>query len=314
MSIVTPDARDRIDAYGDAEEDDLYFELLREASAERPDDFPWKFEPVHGFFEQSALETDDSLFNYLCQDFGIKEAWPRLMSKLDDLNQTSPDDVCYKMIFLARHGQGWHNVATAKYLKEDWMEKWRFLGTDGEITWGPDAKLTPLGEMQAAENCHEWRRQLSRGAPIPTKFYVSPLLRSIKTLQLSWEGIDIPSPMVCEKLRETIGVHLCHQKSPRSVVQKSFSFLQYPHGFDDEDVLAQFYDTDRERLHQQFLRVNEALQYIFDDCREENDSIVSITSHAGTIRSAITVIGHRKFTIPTGGMIPMVVKGTRIKK
>lgn len=313
MSIIIPDARDRIDAYGDVEEDALYFELLKKSSAERPGDFQWDFAPVHGFFEQSAMETDDSLFDYLTQDFGITESWPCLLSKLDDLNRSAPDNVHFKMLYFARHGQGWHNVASGKYLKEEWMEKWRFLGTDGEITWGPDAKLTPLGVRQAAENCREWHHQLSRGAPIPSRFYVSPLLRSIETLRLSWEGIDIPSPMVCEKLRETIGVHLCHQKTPRSTVQKSYPFLQYPDDFDEEDALAQMYSINRERLHQQFLRVNEALQYIFDDC-DKNDSVVSITSHAGTIRSAVTVIGHRKFTIPTGGMIPMVVKGTRSDK
>lgn len=36
-------------------------------------------------------------------------------------------------------------------------EKWRFLGTDGELTWGPDAGLTELGIRQAKENNMVWK-------------------------------------------------------------------------------------------------------------------------------------------------------------
>lgn len=73
------------------------------------------------------------------------------MADLQQLNRDSPDNEIYKLIFLARHGQAKSNVASQKYSKEEWMRKWRFLGTDGELTWGPDADLTELGLKQAAE-------------------------------------------------------------------------------------------------------------------------------------------------------------------
>ena len=97
----------------------------------------------------------------------------KIVADLQQLNRDSPDNEIYKLIFLARHGQAKSNVASQKYSKEEWMRKWRFLGTDGELTWGPDADLTELGLKQAAENHQCWKQQLLEGAPYPKRFYVS---------------------------------------------------------------------------------------------------------------------------------------------
>lgn len=306
MSLLIPDARDHIDAHADLDQDELYEKLLEETKQQFPHQYQWQFAPVDGFFKQSLLQTDDMQFNYT-DDFGVLKPWDEVTSELHRLNQAS-ENIQYKLLFLARHGQGWHNIASQKYPKHEWMSKWRFLGTDGELTWGPDANLTDLGIKQAQENNVAWTKQLENGAPLPSRFLVSPLQRSIHTLKHTWHDKNYPRPLVVENLRETIGIHLCHQRSPKSIIQKQFDFLDFEDSFTEQDILAQKYSVKREELNQQFLRINGVLQSIFTDC---DDNIILITSHAGTIRSFITVIGHRKFTIPTGGMIPIVVRGER---
>ncbi|KAK6456858.1 phosphomutase [Scheffersomyces xylosifermentans] len=314
MSLLVPNVRDHADAHEDLDQDELYYESrdkLKNSSTSKanfPSPLPWDFEPVRGFFRQTSEETNDMAFNYASEDFGILKPWDQIIDELASLNSTAPENVQYKLLFLARHGQGWHNIASQRYPKEEWFSKWRYLGTDGEVTWGPDAKLTDLGKAQAKENCQVWSSQLSKGAPLPSKFYVSPLSRSIDTLQLTWEGKPIPRPLVIEDLRETIGIHLCHQRLSKSQLEKNYPQLDFDSDFPGTDELAEKYSKTREALHEQFLRVDGVLQRLFD---QDDGSVISITSHAGTIRSFITVIGHRKFTIPTGGMIPIVVKGTR---
>lgn len=300
MSLLVPSIRDRIDAHGDLDEDSIYQQKLKNVSQE------WEFSPVDQFFSQSNDDTNDMEFNYTTANFGVLGLWDATLKNLKLLNESSTG--VYKLFFLARHGEGWHNWISGKYSKEEWMSKWRFLGTDGEIEWGPDAKLTPKGIDQAKENRDCWNDQISKGAPIPKKFYVSPLLRSLDTMKYTWESQVIPTPMVLENLRETIGVHLCHTRSPKSDIQKRFPNVEFEPGFTENDELADKYSQTREELNEQFLRLNGVLQEIFSN---DDEDVISITSHAGTIRSLITVIGHRKFTICTGGMIPIVVRGVR---
>ena len=73
-------------------------------------------------------------------------------------------------------------------------------------------------------------------------------------------------------------------------------------------------------MPEQSLRLNGYLQDLFEqDCKSGKvdkklavDNIfISTTSHSGTIRSVINVVGHRNFTVSTGGMLPIVVKATR---
>lgn len=39
--------------------------------------------------------------------------WQKLKAHVDDLNKKSPQVSSYKLLFLARHGEGWHNRAEA---------------------------------------------------------------------------------------------------------------------------------------------------------------------------------------------------------
>lgn len=113
------------------------------------------------------------------------------------------------MIFLGRHGQGWHNVAESKYGTEAWDVSqvfwykkvvpfsrlfqcyWSMLdGADGMV-WA-DANLTALGQTQALDVHKLWKSQLPHRIPVPETFYVSPLSRAIETADLTFKALRLP--------------------------------------------------------------------------------------------------------------------------
>lgn len=319
MSLLTPTQNDYEDAHGASEQVPI-FEQKRDAlRANKP---YWKFETVTGFFRQDDPSTDDLVFNYATADFGRLKLWSTIVRELEELNRDAPSNVAYKLIFNARHGQGYHNAAVQKYGTDEWNRKWHNMTGDGEIVWGPDPMLTDLGINQAKENNAAWKKQIADGAPVPSKFYVSPLQRSCHTLVYTWDGIKPleTQPKVLEILRETIGVNLCDKRLPKSKVDERFS----KHGFNTDDLSEEddlYTVHTRETLWEQSLRVDEFLQGLFDEDLDGNTvdkkksvahTFVLTTTHAGTIRGFITALGHRQFTISTGGMIPCVVKATRV--
>lgn len=324
MSLLIPTIDDYTDAHGHPELTFAYqqvYDSIKDTKIDGKYKYPWEFEVVEGMFKQSDPATDDLKFNYTLEDFGVISDWQDICQKLKNLNDNCKSNEMYKLIFFARHGQGFHNVIVEKYGMEEWHRKWHCMETDGEIIFGPDPTLTTLGIKQAMENNAAWKQQLAKGAPLPSKFYVSPLQRSCKTLQLTWDG-GIPQsirPQIVESLRETIGINMCDKRSTKTVIKERFADFEIEDSMSEEDTL--FTTTYRETLPEHSLRVNEFLQKLFDeDINSENQvdknlakdhEIIFTTSHAGTIRAFITVLNHRKFTISTGGMIPIVVKGTR---
>lgn len=47
----------------------------------------------------------------------------------------------YKVVYLARHGEGYHNTAERKYGSEQWNCRWAMLNGDGVMTWVRDSKM-----------------------------------------------------------------------------------------------------------------------------------------------------------------------------
>lgn len=128
----------------------------------------------------------------------------------------SPSDVQHKVIFIARHGQGFHNLAESKYGTTMWDCYWSEKMTDGQLVWGPDARLSALGKDEAQQAAKAWTRELAHHAPLPELFILSPLSRAIETMLITgvWkhaanhsEYNDKPQPkiIVAEKWRENIG-------------------------------------------------------------------------------------------------------------
>lgn len=272
----------------------------------------WKFSIVPGQFCQSLDETNDQDFDYLTQHFGVVGSWEDTVQKLHALNNASDDKTAYKILFLARHGQGFHNVAHDMYGDDAWNSHWSKLNGNGDIVWGPDPELTELGIQQARDNREQWKKEVANGCPVPTKFFVSPLRRSVDTLIYTWESISDTRtlhPLIMENLRETTGVHTCDKRSTRSEIAEKYEprgFVIEP-GFSEKDVL---YRPDyRETVGEHAIRVNRAFQQIFTSTP---DPVLSLTSHSGTIRAQLLVLGHRSFAVGTGGIIPVFVKAERI--
>lgn len=189
---------------------------------------------------------------------------------------------------------------------------------DGTLVWGPDAKLTELGIQQAKDNNKAWKEQIEKGVPLPQVYYASPFTRALDTMQYTWQDIKkregVKPPLVLEDLREDIGVHTCDKRETRSFTQNRFPTVVIEDGFTEQDEL---WKPDYRETHAEHdERTRRFLDFLFGlDFDSDDDSYhtyVSVTSHSGTTNSFLNVIGHRPFQLPTGGMIPVVVKATRV--
>ncbi|CAI5756880.1 unnamed protein product [Candida verbasci] len=323
-SLLIPTESDYIDAHGDTKPEEQFRETWNKLRLEKDANgnykYPWDFEVVQGFFKQSDDSTDDRVFNYALDHMGRLKSWKEIVSDLEKLNSEAPDNVEYKLLILARHGEGWHNRVVNKHGLEAWDNKYHALTTDGEITYAPDPELTDIGIKQAQENRDLWKKEIELGAPIPSKFFVSPLQRSSNTLVITWQDLKPKDkqPIVVEKIRETIGKNLCDKRSSKTIIDQRFGKYGFKtDGIVEEDI---YFGDERESMTHQSMRINEFLQDLFEsDCKNgkvdknlaKENIAISTTSHAGTIRCFINVLNHRKFTISTGGMIPIVCRGTR---
>jgi broad specificity phosphatase PhoE len=128
------------------------------------------------------------------------------VKQVNALNDTSDSYTAYKLLFLARHGEGVHNLAEALYGTPAWNSYWSHLNGDGNLVWGPDPKLTLKGEMQASAANLAWKQEMKDAVPIPQSFYSSPLQRASNTLEITWKDIQLSRgilPLIVEDLRET---------------------------------------------------------------------------------------------------------------
>lgn len=222
-----------------------------------------EFTIVRGWFVYAETAHNPHHFAAVGNNFGLEDgkswaALTELLTAANDSNAKSGSSVRYKLIYAARHGEGYHNVAEAKYSTAEWDAKWALLTGDDEITWGPDPELTPLGESQARDVNQAWRKQLEAAqaqldhAPLPTRLFSSPFKRSCRTLQLSYEGIllppgttppnapagtkPVPKPYIKEDLREQYGDdHEAVHRSPKSTIARNFPDYEIEEGFTEDD-------------------------------------------------------------------------------
>lgn len=328
--LIQVNTNDQIDSYVPDEERALYEVELAKLQPE------WSFSIVPGFFKQSSPETDDLTYNPLADHFGLVDGltWPAAVEKLQELNRTvaDPSRERYKLLFSARHGQGYHNLAVEVFGLEEWDNHYSHLNgavtPDGEkLVWGPDPFLTTRGEQQAKLMHESFHKEITQhGCPVPSRLFSSPFTRAAQTLCITMDGICVRNdaedaskpllakerlhPIVKEDLRETIGEHTCDKRSDRGTFEKrmhGWGFV-FEDGFVNDDI---YYKSDwREPFHKQALRANGFLQDLFSD-DFATDEIVYCASHSGEIKSLIAVTGHRRYTVPTAGMVPLLVKAVR---
>lgn len=141
---------------------------------------------------------------------------------------------------------------------------------------------------------------------LPEAFYVSPLSRAVRTAEVSFTDLVGEREfrlIVKEGLREGIGIHTCDRRSSKREIREAFPKVEIEKGFEEEDPL---WSPDlREPGTAQTVRLRGLLDDVFT---HEGSILISMTSHGGTIQSILRAVGHREFGVPTGGLIPVLVK------
>jgi hypothetical protein len=116
------------------------------------------------------------------------------------------------------------------------------------------------------------------------------------------------APYIKELLREALGVHTCDRRSTKSYIAKTFPHVTFEPGFSEKDALweADYREPSSARRYR--------LARFLDDLFGEDPKVfLSLTSHSGAIGSILEVVGHRRFALETGGVIPVVVKAVRVE-
>ncbi|KAF9226834.1 phosphoglycerate mutase-like protein [Gyrodon lividus] len=279
------------------------------------------YETVPGFFAQDnhgLVQERQSHYEAstgkILPRFGLiderQDRWTKFSAEIEQLNQAAAPGVQYKVIFLGRHGQGVHNVAEAKYGTEAghrwaWDRYWSKLNGDGELVWGPDPQLTQLGVQQAKEARLEWEKEGLFDIPSPEKLYTSPLTRAIRTNQITFDDSLVPGlkTTIVENIREHNGVHTCDKRRKRSEIHEEFPETLFEEGFTEEDLL---WEPDHRETHADIdRRARNVLDMIFDNDEEQ---FISVVTHGGFIGGFLRVCDHRPWILPTGGVLPVVVK------
>lgn len=272
------------------------------------------YETVAGCFVQDKpgpITPGSDFHEALPPRFGLiddsPERWSKLIASIQQLNVDAPSHVRYKLFFLGRHGEGYHNFGWTKYGQKAWDDYWSKLNGDGELIWGPDPELTPVGEGQADEAHVAWKTELQCGLPFPEKLYCSPLSRAIRTNQRSFKDLnpDGRRTTIVENIREEFGIHTCDKRRTRTYIHETFPEYLIEDGFTEEDALWK--PDVRESWDDVDVRAKAVLDMIFENDKEQ---YISITAHSGFINACLRVTDHPLWALPTGGVIPIVVKAT----
>ncbi|KAJ8507323.1 hypothetical protein ONZ45_g10294 [Pleurotus djamor] len=270
------------------------------------------YEAVPGFFIHDIPNV--MVTEAIPPSFGLldtsKDRWETLFKRIANLNHQADPSTSFKLFFLGRHGEGFHNVAEEKYGTPAWDSYWSKLHGDGEIVWGPDAEITSLGALQAEHARAAWQTELPNGLRIPDAMYVSPLSRALRTWEITF-GDDqrfkkAGRPLVMEACREQFGVP-CDQRRSKRFIGSRFRDVVFEHGFTEEDEL--WTPHIREPFEDVTARVKTVIDHVFT---HEQGTFISVTSHSDMINAFLASIGRPSFCLPTGGVLPVVVKGTLV--
>jgi broad specificity phosphatase PhoE len=185
---------------------------------------------------------------------------------------------------------------------------WSRLDGNDEMTWA-DADLTPLGVNQALAANKFWSKTLvEEQIPAPQTYYTSPLQRCLATAHFTFSGLELPianpfKPLVKELLREDIGVHTCDRRSTKSQIKERWPDYDIEDGFSETDLL---WDPDyRESESAHVYRLKLLLDDVFVN---DESTFVSFSSHSGSIAALLKGVGHREFSLQTGGVIPLFLR------
>ncbi|KAF2814671.1 phosphoglycerate mutase family protein [Mytilinidion resinicola] len=287
---------------------------------------------IPGLFLQDSPTTNASTFNFTASNFGLiprrypsdstwpnpspgagkPTQWQRLTHHITSLNTHSPPNVRYALLYLGRHGEGYHNAAEAFYGTPAWNCFWAERDGNGSVVWA-DAEITPTGAQQALAVNVFWKSLIPEGVPLPQSYYTSPLRRCLETANLTFGGLELPrgrefKPTVKEGFREGISAHTCDRRGTRTAIREAYPGYGIEAGFTEVDELWE--KGHAETSGDQDLRSKEVLDEVLGG---DGSTFVSVTSHSGEIASLLRVLGHQEFSLSTGAVIPVLVKVTTLK-
>lgn len=243
---------------------------------------------------------------------GRKTQWQKFANYVNTLNKESGDDVTYKLLWMGRHGEGYHNAAETFYGTPAWNCYWSELEGNGTVRWD-DALLTEAGIAQAEKANKFWKYELeNQRIPAPQSYYSSPLRRCLYTANITFSGLDLPEdrpfvPTIKEFFREGISIHTCDRRSNKTTIAGLVPTWKFEPGFPEQDpywtgVLG-------EDSSSQDARSKIVLDEVFS---EDDNTWLSITAHSGEIASILRTLGHRTFSLSTGQIIPVLVKAQKL--
>lgn len=80
-------------------------------------------------------------------------------------------------------------------------------------------------------------------------------------------------------------------------------------GFEEQDLLWE------PHVREDDLSTDKRMKKLLDDIfSHDSNTFISLTSHSGAISSILRVLGHRKFQLVTGSVIPVLVRADFIGK
>ncbi|KAF3004340.1 hypothetical protein E8E13_009528 [Curvularia kusanoi] len=260
-----------------------------------------KYEVVTGVFAQDSPSTDPNTFNFLTTNFGLlnrtypsdptspdskySTQWQRLNKYIKYLNKEKKTR--YTLLFLGRHGEGFHNAAESYFGTPAWNCYWSERDGNSTTTWA-DAKLTENGIVQAQAVNKFWASLLSEQKITPPQsYYTSPLYRCLDTARLTFASLPLPKkspfvPTVKEFLREGISAHTCDRRSSKTYIHQNFPDYVFEKGFAEQDPYWKALMA--EPSADQDIRSKAVLDDIFT---HDDADVISITSHSGEIGSLL---------------------------
>ncbi|KAF2877169.1 phosphoglycerate mutase family protein [Massariosphaeria phaeospora] len=298
---------------------------LSSTGAAKPRPTYTTYSVVPGIFQQDDPATDAATFNFTAANFGLiardypsdaphdktkKTQWQRLAQHIKTLNKHAPKAERYALLFLGRHGEGYHNAAESYLGTPAWNCYWSELDGNGTHTWA-DAKLTTQGVAQALLVKSFWAHLLkTEKITPPQSFYTSPLWRCLDTARLTFTGLALPphapfTPIIKENFREGISAHTCDRRRPRSAIHAAFPTFRFERNFAETDPYWRALFAEQPQT--QDVRSKVALDDVF---ATDRSTVLSVTSHSGEIASLLRVLGHREFRLATGASLPVLVKVT----
>ncbi|GME79191.1 unnamed protein product [Ambrosiozyma monospora] len=231
-----------------------------------------EYSVIKGFFKQDDDATNVTTFSHM-DNLGLFDnlTWTDIKNQLKEYNDNAPLNTTYKLVYFARHAEGYHNAAETYFGEDLWNCYLTTLYGNGTTEWGPDAYLTEKGIQSAVNNSKLIKSLIADDFPLPKSFYVSPFTRCADTLEITWnDTVLVPgyaTPVFKEAAREIIGIDTCDQRRDRAYLEARYGW-EFEANFQDDDNL---WEADkREDSGRLFWRARQLLDDIFNS--DENDN------------------------------------------